>query len=457
MANRSEPPATIVARQVSKRFLLRHNRVLALKDRLLALLEPSRREQLEPFWAVSDVTLSVAEGEALGLVGRNGSGKSTFLKLVAGIYRPTTGALFVRTGARIGTMIELGVGFHPELTALENIYLNASIHGLLRAEIDALVPSIVEYSGLANFMDLPLKGFSSGMHMRLAFAIAANLRPEVLLIDEVFAVGDADFQARCTATMREFRERGATVLFVSHSPSAVREVCTRVAVLQAGRLVADGSVDDGLACYADLVADARAAALPGAAGRPAPEQDPEDRAARRAMGGAWTELGPWALDLLRNAGLRRESAFLDVGCGSMPVAVSVLPELDQSRYWGYEFDRALLEHGLLVELPNRGLRPERGHFIMNSRGDLSESPYRFDLALGHSLAHRLPVEALGSLIAAVVGHLAPHGRFFLSLPPDRADARAMAERVSATIGARFEPLAHAGHPRGEDVWQITRD
>jgi ABC-type polysaccharide/polyol phosphate transport system ATPase subunit len=273
--SRSDAGPAILARRVSKRFLLRHNRVVALKDRLLGVFEEGRRERIEPFWALTDVSLQVQPGECVGLVGRNGSGKSTLLKLIAGIFAPTSGALYVQSAARVGTMIELGVGFHHELTAIENIYLNASIHGLERREIAALVPSIVEYSGLANFMDVPLKGFSSGMHMRLAFAIAANLRPDILLIDEVFAVGDADFQKRCVATVRAFLARGCTVLFVSHAPAAVREVCTRAVVLQAGRVRFDGSVKDGLAHYAELVALEHSTALPGGASRQAPGTDPE--------------------------------------------------------------------------------------------------------------------------------------------------------------------------------------
>ena len=186
----------IEVQSVSKRFLLRHNASLELKVRFLGLLHPGKRQAVEEFWALKGVSLRIDRGEAIGLVGRNGSGKSTLLKLIAGIYRPTSGRLMVARGARICSMIELGVGFHPELTGRENVILNASIHGLTRSQIERIYDDVVEYSGLEHFIDVPIKNYSSGMHMRLGFAIAANLDPDVLLLDEIFAVGDADFQQR---------------------------------------------------------------------------------------------------------------------------------------------------------------------------------------------------------------------------------------------------------------------
>ena len=239
----------IEAQAVSKRFLLRHNASVELKVRFLGLLHPEKRESIEEFWALKDVSLRIEPAEAVALVGRNGSGKSTFLKLVAAIHRPTSGRLLVARGARIGSMIELGVGFHPELTGRENVFLNAAIHGLSHAEIEAIYDSVVEYSGLAHFIDVPIKNYSSGMHMRLGFAIAANLSPDILLIDEIFAVGDADFQERCKDTLKRFVAEGKTIIFVSHAPEAVRAVCRRVCVLEQGRLKFDGDVEAGLAYY----------------------------------------------------------------------------------------------------------------------------------------------------------------------------------------------------------------
>lgn len=240
----------IIAEDLSKRFFLHRNRAGELKVRFLGLFDKSKREQVEEFWALTGLTATIRHGEAVGIVGHNGSGKSTLLKLIAGLHRPTSGRLLISRGARIGTMIELGVGFHGELSGRENIYLNTSIHGMTRAETDAIYPAIVAYSGLGHFMDVPIKNYSSGMHMRIAFAIAAHMDPDILLLDEIFAVGDANFQQQCIRTVANFRARGKTILFVSHSAESVRAICDRVLVLDRGHLVFDGDVEQGLAFYA---------------------------------------------------------------------------------------------------------------------------------------------------------------------------------------------------------------
>lgn len=257
----SDAAVMIDARRVSKQFLLRRNRSPELKVRVLSLVHPGKREIHEPFWALRDVSFSVARGEAVGLVGRNGSGKSTLLRLVAGLHRPTSGQLLVARGSRVGSMIALGVGFHPELTGRENIRLNAAIYGLGRRQIDELSPRVVEFAGLARFIDQPLKSYSSGMKMRLGFAVAAEIDPDIMLLDEIFAVGDADFQRQCFATLDRLRARGTTILFVSHSPRSIETLCDRVCVLDEGRLVFDGEVPAGLAHYERLRAE------PGTAGR----------------------------------------------------------------------------------------------------------------------------------------------------------------------------------------------
>lgn len=246
--------SVVEAHSVSKRFLLRHNASVELKVRFLGLLHREKRQTVEEFWALKRVSLRINRGEAIGLVGRNGSGKSTFLKLIAGVHRPTLGQLLVARNARISSMIELGVGFHPELSGRENVVLSASIHGLTRAEIGKIYDKVVEYSGLEHFIDVPIKNYSSGMYMRLGFAIAANLDPDVLLLDEIFAVGDADFQQRCIATIETFVAQGKTLIFVSHAPAAIRSVCRRLCVLEHGELVFDGDVESGLDFYDKLLA-----------------------------------------------------------------------------------------------------------------------------------------------------------------------------------------------------------
>ena len=256
----SEP--LIVAERLSKRFEIHHNFSPSIKERFLGLFHDRNRMTVEDFWALRDIDLSITRGESVGLVGRNGSGKSTLLKLIAGIYRPTAGRILVRRDARIGTMIELGVGFHPELSGTENVYLSASIYGMKRAEIAALYPRIVSYSGLEHFMDTPLKNYSSGMKMRLGFAIAASVDPGILLLDEIFAVGDAEFQRQCFQTLEKFRASNTTILFVSHSPAAIKGMCDRVCVLDHGRVQFDGNVDEGLEFYQHLTRAGAGAAAP---------------------------------------------------------------------------------------------------------------------------------------------------------------------------------------------------
>jgi ABC-2 type transport system ATP-binding protein len=246
-------PSLIVAEQVSKQFHIHHNRAYTLKARLLSTVHARYRPRIEEFWALRDIDLRVARGESVGLVGRNGSGKSTLLKMIAGIHRPTSGRILIRRGLRLGTMIELGVGFHPELSGRENVFLNASVYGLTRADVERIYDAVVDYSEIGRFIDEPIKNYSSGMMMRLAFSVAAHLDPEVLLLDEIFAVGDEAFQQKCRQTMQRLIGAGRTVVFVSHSAQTVREVCQRVCVLSNGRKVFDGPTDEGLDYYHALM------------------------------------------------------------------------------------------------------------------------------------------------------------------------------------------------------------
>jgi homopolymeric O-antigen transport system ATP-binding protein len=239
---------------VSKSFAIRHNKADSLKSQLIGFFYKRYREQKEIFWALRDVSLNISAGEAFGLVGRNGSGKSTLLKVIAGIYPPTKGKVQLPNGARMGTMIELGVGFHPELTGKENVFLGASIHGLNRKETEAIYKAVVDFSELDEFMDTPVKNYSSGMHARLGFALAVNLNPDVLLVDEVLAVGDEAFQQKCTDQIDKFRAQGKTIIFVSHSADAVKKICDRACVLDHGRVVFLGKSAEAIDRYHELLA-----------------------------------------------------------------------------------------------------------------------------------------------------------------------------------------------------------
>jgi ABC-type polysaccharide/polyol phosphate transport system ATPase subunit len=220
--------------EVSKRFLLEEGRTL--REFLPALFQG--RGWHPPFYARQEVTFSVRRGETVGIVGRNGSGKSTCLKLIAGVMAPTTGAVHVH--GRVSPLIELGAGFHPDLTGRENVYLNASILGMSNREIRARFDDIVEFAELQDFMDTPVKRYSSGMYMRLGFSVAVHSDPDILLVDEVLAVGDAIFTEKCMAKIREMQERGVTIVIVSHSLDVVRDFCNRAILLRNGILVEDG-------------------------------------------------------------------------------------------------------------------------------------------------------------------------------------------------------------------------
>jgi lipopolysaccharide transport system ATP-binding protein len=208
-----------------------------------------KKDELEPkeFWALRDVSFNIGHGDALGIIGPNGSGKSTTLKLLSGILKPNKGSLKVR--GRSSTLIELGAGFHPDLTGRENVYLNGTILGMKRAEIDKKFDEIVEFAELTDFLDTPVKRYSSGMHARLGFAVAAHVNPEVLIIDEVLSVGDYHFQEKCFAKMQEFVRQGATLVFVSHNLTAVSTLCKNVILLKSGVPVFQGNVSAGIQKY----------------------------------------------------------------------------------------------------------------------------------------------------------------------------------------------------------------
>jgi len=214
------------------------------------------RPPMEDFWALRGVTFDAAPGDVLGIIGPNGAGKSTLLKLLSSITAPTEGEIRIR--GRLAALIEVGSGFHPELTGRENVFLSGTILGLRRRDIAARLESIVEFAGIGTFLDVPVKWYSSGMYVRLGFAVAAQLEPDVLLVDEVLAVGDAAFQARCLERIMELRRLGTTIIFISHDLGTVERLCDRAILLQAGRMQADGAAREVVSTYlrgvaADLV------------------------------------------------------------------------------------------------------------------------------------------------------------------------------------------------------------
>ena len=251
-------PGEIRADAVSRRFRVHPHEARTLKE---LLLSPGRGRTTD-VWALREVSFAIEPGEAVGLVGRNGSGKTTLLKLVSAILKPTAGRL--AAGGRIGSLLELGAGFHPDFTGRENVFLNGAIHGLTRAEVRERMDEIVAFAELEQAIDLPVRTYSSGMYMRLGFAIAAHVEADVLLLDEVFAVGDEAFQRRCFGKIFEFKQRGGTIVFVSHDAAAVERLCGRAILLRQGRLAFDGATHDAIVQYHRMLAE---------------EEDPAERGA----------------------------------------------------------------------------------------------------------------------------------------------------------------------------------
>jgi ABC-type polysaccharide/polyol phosphate transport system ATPase subunit len=233
----TDNPFVIRVENVTQRFRVIHERPDSVRELFAKFFR--KKVSYHDFEAVKDASLSVRRGEIVGIVGRNGSGKSTLLKIIAGVYRPSLGRVTV-TGT-IAPLIELGAGMHPELTGRENILLNGLLMGFSKQEMIKREQSIIEFAELGDFIEAPIRQYSSGMYMRLAFAVATEVDPEILVMDEVLAVGDFEFQMKCFARLRAFRESGKTILIVTHNMSQVEDICTRAVLLDHGRIIADST------------------------------------------------------------------------------------------------------------------------------------------------------------------------------------------------------------------------
>lgn len=243
---------SIIVEGVSKKFKLHHEKNRdgngggALK-RMASVFRRSNTDQDEDFWCLRDITFNVEQGERLAIVGRNGAGKSTLLKILSRVMSPTEGRIQIR--GRLSSLLEVGTGFHPDLTGRENIYLNGAVMGMSRSEVRRKFDAIVDFAEIENFLDTPVKHYSSGMYVRLAFAVSAFLEPDIVVLDEVLSVGDAGFQRKSYAKMRELASEGRTVLFVSHSMSAVKELCDSALLIERGRITEKMRVDDVVKKY----------------------------------------------------------------------------------------------------------------------------------------------------------------------------------------------------------------
>jgi lipopolysaccharide transport system ATP-binding protein len=246
------PEVDVSFRSVSKRYFIRQTGTALSNSKTASHWIAKLRQGREPrkeFWAVQDVSFSVERGNSLGIIGHNGAGKSTVLKMLSGITAPTKGEIALR--GRLSALLEVGSGFHPELTGRENIYLSGSILGMSRREIHSKLDSIIDFAGVQRFIDTPVKRYSSGMYVRLGFSIAAHLEPDVLLLDEVLAVGDKSFQDKCKERIGELHRNGTTIVFISHDLTAVRSLCQRVLLLERGQIAAEGDPDEVIQRYTE--------------------------------------------------------------------------------------------------------------------------------------------------------------------------------------------------------------
>jgi ABC-type polysaccharide/polyol phosphate transport system ATPase subunit len=233
--------SAIVFDCVSKRFMLHHERPRSFQELFLNLLRLKGRTRKEEYWALREVSFQIEPGEAIGIIGPNGAGKSTMLKLITRIIEPTSGQMQIN--GQVGALLELGAGFHPDLTGRENIYLNGSILGFSKTKMAHILDDILDFSEMRRFIDVPVKHYSSGMYMRLAFSIAIHTEPDILLVDEVLAVGDQAFQRRCLDKIEEMRRRGVTIILVTHDLGAVLRLCSRAMWLDEGRIQAEGAIE----------------------------------------------------------------------------------------------------------------------------------------------------------------------------------------------------------------------
>ena len=355
-------------------------------DRLTESLTRGRLKRHREFWALKEVSFEVEAGTTVGVVGPNGCGKSTLLQIIAGTLEPTHGGVW-REG-RVAALLELGAGFDPEFTGVENVYMNAALMGLTRRETDRLFPDIERFAEIGDFLRQPVKTYSSGMYVRLAFAIAASVEPDILVIDEALAVGDAVFQHRCLRRIKEIQERGATVLFVSHDAAAVRALCSRAILLSAGRVLADGKPADVLNRYQKIIMereeayDEAARAARDGEGRHAEDEDEPLAAPRHTFrhgDGSAEIVGAELLDATRRA-----VAVVETG-ESVTVRVRARFHADvESPVIGFLIRN---RHGIHVYGTNT--KEQQVDFGAVRRGETVEVVFAFDCWLGidqHSIS-----------------------------------------------------------------------
>ena len=310
--------AAVEVQDVSKRFRLYHEKYTSLKERVIH----AGRVPHEDLWALRDVNFDVNEGETVGILGRNGSGKSTLLKCICGVLQPTSGQVVVR--GKLAGLLELGAGFQQELSGRENIYLNGSMLGLSKRDVDRMFDQIVEFAELGQFIDNQVKFYSSGMYVRLGFAVAVNVDPDVLVIDEVLAVGDERFQRKCMERVKQFQRDGRTILFVSHSPDLVRSICDRAVVLSDGAMIGLGSPGEAVRLFRERLLEAGDVLALGVTDAAAPALDATASDAPGALGDGQSA-APFPQSAPGAAAGAGPSAGAGAGAGAVVAASSPYP------------------------------------------------------------------------------------------------------------------------------------
>ncbi|HEY3843632.1 MAG TPA: ABC transporter ATP-binding protein [Acidimicrobiales bacterium] len=369
-------------REVSKRFRLAHGKYNSVKERLIH----AGRTPHEDFWALKNVSVEVHEGETVGILGRNGSGKSTLLKCICGVLQPTSGEVVVR--GKLAGLLELGAGFQQDLTGRENIYLNGSLLGMSKREVDKVFDDIVDFSELEEFIDGPVKFYSSGMYVRLGFAVAVNVNPDILVIDEVLAVGDERFQRKCIDRVKLFQQEGRTILLVTHSPDQVRSICDRAVVLSHGDLVMDGPPGEAVRIFREgLLEEEEVLAVP--------DEDTETRPHIRVPEGSPDANHPVRVTYAEH---------------TFPNAANVpYMKTGDSLTIGVGYHSSIATENVVFSLE---ITDENGVSIM--RTDTAILGYRFDLPVGPGLVNFLVenIPLLDGAFTYAIGVHSPRGVLF---------------------------------------------
>jgi lipopolysaccharide transport system ATP-binding protein len=401
----------IRAENVGKRYVLNHQNkpggYTKLSDTLLHTakaplrwLKTANRQQQtentkEDFWALKDVSFEIKRGDVVGIIGRNGAGKSTLLKVLSRITEPTTGRITLN--GRVASLLEVGTGFHPELTGRENIFLNGAILGMSKAEIKAKFDEIVAFAEIEKFLDTPVKRYSSGMYVRLAFAVAAHLEPEILIIDEVLAVGDSEFQKKCLGKMKDVAGQGRTVLFVSHNMAAVTALCSRAIVMHRGSPVFDGLPDDAIIHYIDTTKPIEKKSIASCRLRLPNSDEHVTRITEinsRNANGKFQYGETLAFELTVQGAAKRSD--LSIGASVMTTSGNALATLFTPEKFNIDTDQTVR---LLVQVDPSGLVP--GHYTMGfSVGSGSQSSQRKedDVIIGMPEIEILPTGSASPIV-----------------------------------------------------------